>query len=154
MIPPDKEIKEIFETLRDIYSGDPWHGPNIKSVAESIQENRLYDRISSGHSLIEILNHVIAWRNFVIRRLKGEPENGRIEIDNWKVIQQDDKPELKMIIKKLDESQEELLRLLESIKDSDLSGIVEGKTYTLRKMLNGLIHHDLYHLGQISLLKK
>jgi uncharacterized damage-inducible protein DinB len=150
----DKETREIIKTLRDIYAGEPWHGPNIKSVVESIPASQLFNRYGTGHSLIELIFHMIAWRRYVIRRLKEEPENGKIDNENWIDLKHQDYPDLKRIIKNLDETQEELERLLDSVNDTLLSKVVEGKNYTLRKMLNGLIHHDLYHLGQISLLKK
>ena len=152
MINSDKEIREIIKTLQDIYSGDPWYGPNIRTVIEDIPESELFIRHGCSHSIFELLFHIIAWRLFVIRRLKGEPEEGKIDLENWIDIAHLTNPDLKKIIEKLDEIQEELLLLLESINDSKLSMVVEEKNYTFRKMLTGLMHHDLYHLGQISLL--
>ncbi|MBK9490065.1 MAG: hypothetical protein IPO07_15790 [Haliscomenobacter sp.] len=53
-----------------------------------------------------------------------------------------------------EDSQLQLLEQLEQTDDSRLEQVVEGRNYSYYVMLHGLIHHDVYHLGQIVLLRK
>ena len=47
-----------------------------------------------------------------------------------------------------------ILNELKSKSESDFDQLVPGKSYTLSFMIEGLIHHNLYHLGQIVILNK
>jgi len=54
----------------------------------------------------------------------------------------------------LESTQLQLIEQLEQTDDSRLDLIVEGRNYSYYVLLHGLIHHDIYHLGQIVLLRK
>jgi hypothetical protein len=49
---------------------------------------------------------------------------------------------------------EKIIAILETKEDSFLKEIVPGREFNFRFMLNGLIQHNIYHLGQIAYLKK
>ena len=51
-------------------------------------------------------------------------------------------------------AQNDLHRAVLALPESRLKKIVPGKRYSLYFMLHGLVQHDLYHAGQIALLKK
>ena len=44
----------------------------------------------------------------------------------------------------------QLLDKISTLKDSDLDEKAAGQSYSIHFMLQGVIHHDLYHLGQID----
>ena len=43
---------------------------------------------------------------------------------------------------------------MEDIDDQKLKEKVGGRNYDFFYLLHGIIHHDVYHLGQIAILKK
>jgi len=57
-------------------------------------------------------------------------------------------------LNRLQETQNELINLLEKQQESLLEKSVSERTYNFRKLLQGLIQHDIYHLGQIAYIKK
>jgi uncharacterized damage-inducible protein DinB len=57
-------------------------------------------------------------------------------------------------LQKLQQSQDELLRLLAQKDDALLEQNVSGRTYNYRKLISGIIQHDIYHLGQIAFITK
>jgi hypothetical protein len=57
-------------------------------------------------------------------------------------------------LKALQETQEQLIQLLNHIPDSKLQEKVPGREFKFYVMLHGLIHHDVYHAGQIAQLYK
>jgi hypothetical protein len=62
-------------------------------------------------------------------------------------------------VKTLEELETSQHRLLEALKDFDSSKLYEAVphgsyNYNFYTLLHGIIHHDLYHAGQIALLKK
>jgi hypothetical protein len=51
-------------------------------------------------------------------------------------------------------AQNDLHRAISALPESRLKKVVPGKRYSLYFMLHGLVQHDLYHAGQIALVKK
>jgi hypothetical protein len=43
---------------------------------------------------------------------------------------------------------------VEKLNDAQLEGVVPGKDHSVYVMLHGGVQHDLYHAGQIAVLKK
>lgn len=143
------EIDRIISTLRDTYEKNAWHGPAVKEIISKISEDQREAKIGNGHSIIEIILHMIAWRNFVIQILLGN--------DSYKVTDELNFPEghnLTATIKKLDKSQEELVATIAKFDEQNLHHEVPGQKYSYYKLLHGIIHHDLYHLGQIVMIIK
>ncbi len=56
--------------------------------------------------------------------------------------------------KRLDETQADLIAGIEKQTDDLLGQIVAERKYNFRKLLHGLIQHDIYHLGQIAYIVK
>ena len=59
-------------------------------------------------------------------------------------------------LKRLEESQAILLQELDQFDDRKLDELMPHDAYTctFSNLFHGIIHHDLYHLGQIALIKK
>jgi hypothetical protein len=73
---------------------------------------------------------------------------------NWGNIGKIDQFELETLMMELTLSHDELIKELETKEDSFLQEIVPGAEYNFNTLLNGIIHHDLYHSGQIAIIKK
>lgn len=143
------EIDHIIDTLKDTYEGNAWHGPSAKEILSKISENQQDAKIGNGHSIIEIILHMNAWRNFVIQILLGN--------DSYQVTDELNFPQgqnLKEAIRILDKSQEELIATIAKFDEQNLHQEVPKRKYSYHKLLHGIIHHDLYHLGQIVMIIK
>jgi hypothetical protein len=57
-------------------------------------------------------------------------------------------------VKQLKEAHEQIINLLRHKDDGFLSEMVDFRKYNFRFLLNGLIQHNIYHLGQIAYVKK
>ena len=101
--------------------------------------------VAAGHNAAEILEHVIAWREWGARILEGE---GKVnpEGDGW------------VRIDALDEAQWDALRGRVEASAERLSGAVRRldgrKVSKHRDLLRFLLHHDLSHGGQVALLRR
>jgi hypothetical protein len=110
-----------------------------------------FNRLPGTHSIIELVAHMTSWRIFVIKKLEGDSgytvgdETNFPQATDWGKTSKD-----------LDESQSGLLTAIEKFPDEKLSHLVEGVTskYTYYTLIHGIIHHDLYHIGQIKLISK
>ncbi len=156
------EIKEetlrIIDLLNDCYeSEEAWHGPSVVASLKDVLPRLAEVRISSNtHSIAEIVYHMTTWRIFVIRKLQGDTDFDVQALDkDWKRFNVVDDLEWEALQMELSLSQDELINELEQVQDdSFLEEVVPGRDYTFYTMLHGMIQHDLYHAGQISLLKR
>jgi len=143
------ELQGIIQTINDAFEGEAWHGPNVIASLSKIPENKVNDRIGNSHSIIELVSHIVSWRNFVLEKLK---DNLTYDVtDEMNFPSSSSWPEALM---NLQESQGDLLAALSSFDEKRLHTIVPGRKYTYYKLLHGIVHHDLYHLGQIVMISK
>ena len=151
-----KVVENIIGQLRDIQSGITWYDDNFEKKIASLAEEKAFERpIPEIHSVAELISHIWVWRMDTIKKFKGLQSNLTIESsENWKSNE-----ELRIIgwekLKSdLTKSQIELTNLLADKTDDYLeNNKYEGK-YSLKYMVEGIIHHDLYHLGQIGITIK
>jgi uncharacterized damage-inducible protein DinB len=151
-----EEIKRIHKNISAVYDGSPWHGENILNYLSGLSaEQAAIKPDKLNHSIAEIVAHMTAWRHFVIEKMKG---NGAYEVWdtelNWQKITALNEPEWEAIKNNLKKSQTELLALVEEMQEFVLNSQVEGRKYNFRLLLQGIVQHDIYHAGQISMIKK
>jgi uncharacterized damage-inducible protein DinB len=153
----------LHEQIRKGFSDDPWHGPSTLSLLEELTAQEAAARpIPEGHSIWEIVLHMISWQNEVRRRLAGnppaEPEEG-----DWPKVGKVSETRWRQDLERLGASLTDLLDMLDSLQEKDLDRIGGGLSdrdpalgtgVTLRAMVNGLVQHNAYHSGQIALLRK
>jgi uncharacterized damage-inducible protein DinB len=149
-----QEIKAIADQLKRAYEGEAWHGPSLKEILADVTAKRATRRpIESAHSIWEIVLHIAAWEGVVRARLEGEyllePAEG-----DWPVVEETGESAWTEALQRLDSNH---MSLREAVARLDavrlFEPLAEGKPsayFTLR----GVIQHDIYHAGQIALLKK
>ena len=147
----DEEINHIIDLLKGTFEKNAWHGPSVKEVLQDISAEQSFERITNTHSIIELVSHMTGWRMLVIRRLLGDNEYEVRDGMNFPA-----EADWEKAIKDLYDSQDRLIELLEVFPCARLSERVSHASfeYTYYHLLHGIIHHDLYHIGQIALIKK
>jgi uncharacterized damage-inducible protein DinB len=153
-----EETLRIIDLINDTYeSEEAWHGPSLVASLRDVLPVVAEARLSPNtHSIAEIVYHVTTWRIFVARKLQGDKEfDIRTADKDWKVFGMVDEFEWETLQMELSLSQDELVTALEQVEnDAYLEELVPGKNYSFYTLLHGIIHHDLYHAGQVSLIKK
>ena len=95
------------------------------------------------------------WREFAISHLAPSDKSlAYFEENDWRSLDHTNKALWPEGLQKLQRSQESLLRLLAEKDDSLLEQNVSDRTYNYRKLITGIIQHDIYHLGQIAFITK
>ena len=150
------EIEQITQQIEDVYQGDPWFGRSVKSLLGDVTANISFEKPNNQHSILELLWHMITWREFTIKSLRNDEEKTPqyFEKNDWRDLDHNDKSLLEKGVQRLDETQSELIEALQHQQDSRLNEIVPGKKYNFRNLLYGIIHHDIYHIGQVAYVIK
>ena len=149
------EVERIWDQMKRAFEGDAWHGPSVLEVLEGVSAEAASRRpIGAGHTIWELVLHMTTWKEVVIRRLGGESVTDvPPEVDFPKVRGKDAKAWVEAV-DQLKETHARLHGMLSGISDEDLEEPPAPKLSTRYIQLHGIIQHDLYHAGQIMLLRR
>lgn len=143
------EIPRIVKIVKAAYDGDAWHGPNIKSVLAKVDPKDKDARVGKGHSIIELVGHMAVWRKFAIEQISGNKDFKVTDEMNFPTL-----TEWETALQTLEQTQIQLINALSKLAEGELGDEVATRKYSIYTLLHGIIHHDLYHLGQIVMIQK
>jgi uncharacterized damage-inducible protein DinB len=148
------EVQRILDQMDRGFSGDAWHGPPLMRLLEGLQaEDASKHPIHGAHSIWEIVHHIEAWNTIVHRRLAGKAVEVTKERD-WPPVWEVNETAWKRALENLAESRARLRKSVEALQDTELNQIPAGTHESRYVTLHGIVQHDLYHAGQIAILKK
>jgi len=148
------EVTRIEDQLKRAFEGDAWHGPALMEALQGVTAARAAARpLAGAHSIWEIVLHVAAWEDVVRRRLGGEPVS-LSDAEDWPAAGDTGDAAWTAALEKLRSGHMALRRAVAKLSDARLKEEVPGAIYTFYHLVHGLIQHDLYHAGQIAVLKK
>lgn len=148
-------MKNIIDNLIETYGGMPWHGSSLKELLKDVDAAMAFHRpLNNAHTIAELVAHVLVWRQYVVEILN---ENYVFSVDigamsDFPVLNESDKV-WQELLTQLCENQEDMIQRLRVFPVSKLEEDVPKKTFTFRFLFEGVIYHDVYHGGQIGLLK-
>jgi uncharacterized damage-inducible protein DinB len=149
-------ITDIITRLDNTLNGEPWFGRSAHSLLQEIDPDQVFRKTgNSGHSLADLLWHMITWAQFTLDRLekKQEPDMAAFESLDWRTID----PKIHSWEKGLKEFSavyQKIIIRLKTKEDAFLEEQVDYRSYNFQFLLNGLIEHTIYHLGQIAYVHK
>jgi len=152
----NREILLIAEQIKDAYEGEPWFGRSIKEILSETNESIVFEKPNGQHSILELLWHMITWKEFTISRLRNDNSQSLdyFEQKDWRQLDHSDKSLWQQGLKQFAKLRNELIEVIQQQKDGLLSQRVNDRKYDFRKLLYGISEHDVYHLGQIAYIRK
>lgn len=150
----NKEVQSIITNLERVLNGQPWYGEAVMPMLRKIHPAVVYINPDHSHAAIEILYHMITWAEFTLHRLQNKQDyddKTANEMD-WRIID----PKIhtwETGLKEFEQVHKQIVAELQKKDDAFLSEMVDYREYNFRFLLNGLIQHNIYHLGQIAFLK-
>ena len=149
-----REIERITDQLKRAFEGEAWHGPSVLEIIEGISSQQAAARPFDGiHSIWEIVLHIAAWECAVLRRLNGDRAQLPTEED-WPAVTATTDEAWEQTRQALKQGDDDLRSAIAGLDESRLEQpIIEGLA-SVYVTLHGILQHDLYHAGQIAILKK
>jgi uncharacterized damage-inducible protein DinB len=148
------EIDRIIDQIRRAYDGDAWHGPPLRAIlADVLAETAAAQPIHGAHSIREVVRHITFWYDGVRRRIGGEVVEAD-EVEQWPNAIDGGEGTWQQELAELGRAHAALVETVGKLSVGDLDRPVPGKPYNVYILLHGLVQHNLYHAGQIALLKK
>jgi uncharacterized damage-inducible protein DinB len=151
------ETARIADQLRRAFSGEAWHGDSVFEILDGVTAAQAAARpIPHAHTIWELVLHIAAWDGAVRRRMSGEAVT-LIGDQNFPPVKDTSEPAWRAALEHVRRVHDELVQAVSVFPDARLGDRVPGKQgahYTYYYMLHGVVQHELYHAGQIALLKK
>ncbi len=150
-------VAVLLHLIDEAYNRKAWHGPNLRGSIRGLNEKEAAWRPGPArHSIWEIVVHAAYWKYAVRRRLLGEkrgtfpfagsnwfPRPGGRSGQSWKED-----------VLLLEDQHRRLREAIAAMDDSDLMKKSGQSKQTPLRLVAGIAAHDLYHAGQIQLLKR
>ena len=151
------ELNQLLLLLDEAYNRQSWHGTNLRGSIRGLAAKQAAWRPGPRrHNIWEIVVHAAYWKYAVRRRLAGA-ERGTFPLkgSNW-FLRPDEISERAWLtdIALLEKTHQSLRDLVGRLPARDLSKKVKGSKITNGFLIRGAAAHDLYHAGQIQLLKR
>jgi len=153
------ETARIADQLRRAFQGNAWHGDSLLEILEGVTAAQAAARpVKHAHTIWELVLHITAWDSAVRRRLAGAAVDLSDE-QNFPSVMDSSENAWRRTIEQSRKVHNELIEAVEAFPDERLRERVPGKKsepdwYNFYYMLHGVAQHELYHAGQIALLKK
>src|SRR5262245_34313238 len=149
------EIQRIEDQLKRSFETGAWHGPAVLELLEDVSATQAAARpIAAGHSIWEIVLHMTTWKSVVARRVSGEVVNQVPDDVDWPPAKPGGETEWAAARQGLQSAHAQLLQALRALREDQLDQPPYAKASSRYVQLHGIIQHDLYHGGQIAVLKK
>jgi len=159
-----REVKQLLDIIDQAYDRVSWHGTNLRGSVRRVSADQAAWRPEANrHNIWETVVHAAYWKYAVARRFTGEargsfPSKGsnwfKRPVPSTTAAQEQTERAWKADIALLDDMHRALRQVVAGLSAADLERTPPGKKVSNFAVLSGIAAHDVYHAGQIQLLKK
>ena len=148
------EAALIADQLRRAFYGEAWHGPGvIELLADVDAATAAAKPLVNAHSIWELTLHIAVWDNAGMVRLGGK-KHQPTGPDNFPPMSKPTEAAWRKAVAATKRTHDKLVKTVASLPESRLRDRVPGKRYDFYHLFHGIAQHELYHAGQIAILKK
>ncbi len=154
MMKSTSEAERIADQLRRAFEGSAWHGPALLELLADVNGVTAAAKpLANAHSIWELVLHIKAWDGAGLRRLAGDKYQPT-GLANFPMPPKPTEAAWRKAVAAAKRTHDALVKTVAALSDERLRDRVPGKRYNFYHMLHGIAQHELYHAGQIALLKK
>ena len=151
------ETARLADQIRRAFNGEAWHGDSLMEILQGVDAAMAAAHpIKNAHSIWELVLHIAAWDGAVLKRTGGTAVQLSDE-QNFPPVKNTSESAWSQAIEHAKRTHNELVHAVAAFPDARLAEQVPGKNesyYDFFYMFSGIVQHELYHAGQIALLKK
>ncbi len=148
------DIERLLNQYDRVMHGNAWHGDAIWQILDAVSAECATARpVADTHSIWEILMHMTFWEGVSSRRLAGE-RAGLDEALNFPPMPEPTESNWQKTREQFRASNQKLREALAKLDPARLDTLSAAGKRTFYDEAHGVIQHNIYHAGQIALLKK
>jgi hypothetical protein len=152
------EVVWLLRALDQAYDAPSWHGTNLRGSLRRVSAAEAAFRPGpERHNVWELALHCAYWKYAVRRRLAGEKRGSFPLAGSNFFLRPEGRPseaEWKRDVALLDDCHRRLRATVAALPPARLDEVTRGARVANRDVVLGIAAHDLYHAGQIQLLKR
>ena len=150
------EATTISAMLKSVAHGPAWHGYGAMEILEGIAAaDAARMPLDDVHSIWEILLHMIAWQDYTIAVVDGADGQGLEGAEDWPPAPDPGtEEEWEAALQRFEGGGRDIRERILHFDDARLREPIPGRDFPMKILLHGIVHHNVYHAGQIALLKK
>ena len=153
----NERVADLLTILDSAYNKRSWHGSNLRGSIRGLAARQAAWRPARHrHNIWELVVHAAYWKYTVVRRFTGGARGSfPLKGSNW--FARDDGADEKgwrQDVALLEEQHRQLRAAVAKLSDRELDRTPRGSKVSNFALLSGIAAHDLYHAGQIQILKR
>jgi hypothetical protein len=150
-------IAHLLFLVDSAYDHVSWHGPNLRgSIRGVTPQQAAWRPAPNRHNVWELVVHAAYWKYVAWRRLTGAKRGSfPLQGSNWMSRPEQVSPKAwKVDLELLENTHRTLREAVASLRPADLARKPRGSKESNLAVVTGIAAHDLYHAGQIQLIKR
>ena len=149
------ETDRIADQLKRAFEGQAWHGQSVLELLKDVGAEEAAARpVPDRHTILEIVLHNIVWNTMAYDSTKGVPMKDLPIEEDWPSVKDISEDAWGRAMDRLIDVKTSLLKAISEFSDERLGKTVPGRTYSYYILFHGIIQHNIYHAGQIAILKR
>ena len=152
----DATIGLLLSAIDEGYDRKSWHGTNLRGSLRGLTfEDAAWRPAPERHNIWEIVVHAAYWK-YVVRRALTGTKRGSFPLkgSNWFARGSGGAAEWRADLNLLSLEHRELRQAVVAFDPKRLDALTARGRFTQAALIRGIAAHDLYHAGQIQLLKR
>ena len=149
------EVNRLEEQLRRALEGEAWHGPSVLELLAGVSAAQAASHpIAGAHSIWELVLHLRTDYDLVLRRMAGDGRELTVA-EGWPACPAPTEENWQQTVQELELWNRKLRQAVRDFPDERLDDLLVAESpYTAYTQFIGVTQHNLYHAGQIALLKR
>lgn len=149
-------ISNYLHQIEELISGGSWQGESFRDKLKEINEADFFKQPMEGmHSIGEIIWHCIYWKTVLIERFRGNEKYRDETVNAMNFRKRNDlvKEGMQHLVNEFYACTDEIMQFLKT-KDDQFLMEKNNQGISMDYYVEGIVQHDIYHLGQIGLIQK
>ncbi len=146
-----RSTERLLDQLNRAFGGEAWHGPALRNLLDGVTEEQAKSwPVRDAHSILELVVHIGTWIDVVARRVGGNVVDSN-SVQDWSDVT---KTSWAKAVQELERAESRLADAVARLDTEDLDKPVPGAKRSIESEILGVLQHNVYHAGQIAILKK
>jgi hypothetical protein len=149
-------VDRLVRLIDEAFQRKSWHGTNLRgSIRGMTAEIAGWRAPNAPHNISDLVVHCAYWKYTVRRRLRGDKRGSfPLKGSNWfKLAEPLTEPAWREYVALLDTEHRALREALVDMTATEVERTPLGSKMSNLALIHGVAFHDIYHAGQIQVLK-
>jgi hypothetical protein len=149
------ENRRVAGQIGRSMTGVCWHGPSVvETLAGVTAEKAAAHAGPEVHSIWELVKHINGWQQVALRTLAGDQYVSLADDEDWPPVTVTSEDDWLRDLESLRNVNLQLVEAVRAFPEDRLEELVPGRESNFYFLLHGIVQHNIYHAGQIAMLKK